>query len=102
MSADPVGINGVAEIKKLNDSSLNEKNNAVDLTKSGSPSSKSAEANSLPTSPKDAKAENIIHSPEYQKLIEYGLDDKVANRLEEIYKTGLILFFTLYVDVVMA
>ena len=95
MSADPVGINGVAEIKKLNDSSLDENN--VDLTKSsGSPSSKS-EANSLPTSPKDAKAENIIvnHSPEYQKLIEYGLDDKVANRLEEIYKTGLLFIFTL-------
>jgi len=88
MSADPVGINGVAEINKLNDSSLDENN--VDLTKSsGSPSSKS-EANSLPTSPKDAKAENIIvnHSPECQKLIEYGLDDKVAVRLEEIYKTG--------------
>ena len=96
MSADPVGINGVAEINKLNDSSLDEN---VDVTKSsGSPSSKS-EANSLPTSPKDAKAENIIvnHSPEYQKLIEYGLDDKVANRLEEIYKTGLLTIFTLQI-----
>merc|ERR1712018_642393 len=29
-------------------------------------------------------------SPEYHKLIEYGLDDKVAIRLEEIYKTGIL------------
>lgn len=28
--------------------------------------------------------------PEYHKLIEHGLDDKVATRLEEIYKTGIL------------
>ena len=27
-------------------------------------------------------------SADYHKLIEYGLDEKVAIRLEEIYKTG--------------
>ena len=83
MSADPVGINGDAD-NKLNESSKVEN---VSITVK-SPSSKS-EVNS--TSPKDAKAgDNTIvnHSPEYQKLIEYGLDDKVATRLEEIYKTG--------------
>ena len=48
-------------------------------------------SSSLTTSPKDAKVGDTIlnHTPEYQKLIEYGLDDKVATRLEEIYKTGM-------------
>lgn len=31
-------------------------------------------------------------SPEFQKLIEYGLDEKVASRLEEIYETGKLTF----------
>jgi heterogeneous nuclear ribonucleoprotein R len=28
------------------------------------------------------------HSEDYDKLIEYGLDEKVASKLDEIYKTG--------------
>jgi heterogeneous nuclear ribonucleoprotein R len=28
------------------------------------------------------------HSADYGKLIEYGLDEKVASKLDEIYKTG--------------
>ena len=86
MSADPVGINGDAE-KSINDS---------EITKSGSPSKSEANnsssmSSSLTTSPKDAKngADITNHTPEYQKLIEYGLDDKVATRLEEIYQTGM-------------
>ena len=96
MSADPVGINGNAE-KSLNDSFA--ENNSI--TKSGSPSKSEAtnsSMSSLTTSPKDAKVgdTNLNHTPEYQKLIEYGLDDKVATRLEEIYKTGMKFYVFIY------
>ena len=38
----------------------------------------------------DAKNDNEIQrSPEFLKLKEHGLEDKVATRLEEIYKTGM-------------
>jgi hypothetical protein len=30
------------------------------------------------------------HSEDYCKLIEYGLDEKVASKLDEIYKTGIL------------
>ena len=31
-------------------------------------------------------------TPDYKKLIEYGLDAKVADKLDEIYKVGIIKF----------
>ena len=33
-------------------------------------------------------SEQMETSKEYQQLIEYGLDAKVAGRLDEIFKTG--------------
>jgi hypothetical protein len=38
----------------------------------------------------DVKAER---TEDYAKLVEYGLDEKVAGKLDEIYKTGI--FFVL-------
>ena len=53
---------------------------------SGSPKSNA----SLTIENSNAKSTSIgERSPEFQKLIEYGLEEKVANRLEEIYKTGM-------------
>ena len=42
------------------------------------------------SSPNSEVAKNNAEnrSPEYHKLIDYGLHEKVALRLEEIYKTG--------------
>jgi len=65
----------------------------------GSVGSDSSPSKSMSGSPKsnasstiensNAKSTSIgERSPEFQKLIEYGLEEKVANRLEEIYKTG--------------
>ncbi|XP_059478509.1 heterogeneous nuclear ribonucleoprotein R isoform X3 [Neocloeon triangulifer] len=34
------------------------------------------------------KSSSEPHSEDYSKLIEYGLDEKVASKLDEIYKTG--------------
>ena len=50
----------------------------------------SNEASETPTSsPISEVAKNAENrSPEYHKLIDYGLHEKVALRLEEIYKTG--------------
>ena len=52
---------------------------------SNSPNSEVAK-NSSSNSTLPNNAEN--RSAEYHKLIEYGLHEKVAARLEEIYKTG--------------
>lgn len=38
------------------------------------------------------------HSLEYRHLIEYGLDAKVAARLDEIFKTGELSFLFLHVS----
>ena len=35
--------------------------------------------------------ENGTHSEDYQKLVEYGIDPKVAGELEVIYKSGTTL-----------
>lgn len=34
------------------------------------------------------KTENVEHTEDYQKLIEYGIDEQVANELDTIYKDG--------------
>ena len=57
-------------------------------SKSGSGSPKSNASSSEPAA-NNSKSIAGERSPEYHKLIEYGLDDKVAIRLEEIYKTGI-------------
>ena len=31
-------------------------------------------------------------TPDYKKLIDYGLDSKVADKLDEIYKVGMMEF----------
>lgn len=31
----------------------------------------------------------VPHSEDYKKLIEYGLNDKVASQLDEIFQTGI-------------
>jgi hypothetical protein len=36
--------------------------------------------------PQDAK---VDRTEDYAKLVEYGLDEKVAGKLDEIYKTGI-------------
>lgn len=33
----------------------------------------------------------IDRTEDYAKLVEYGLDEKVAGKLDEIYKTGTFL-----------
>jgi len=58
-------------------------------SKSGSGSPKSNASSSEPAA-NNSKSIAGERSPEYHKLIEYGLDDKVAIRLEEIYKTGIL------------
>jgi len=91
--SDPVGTmsNGDAE-----------KNNTSSEPKSSSESAEAPAACSTATSPSspgaddssnttvsDAKNDNEQQrSPEFLKLKEHGLEDKVATRLEEIYKTG--------------
>ena len=55
---------------------------------SNSPNSEVAK-NSSSNSTLPNNAEN--RSAEYHKLIEYGLHEKVAARLEEIYKTGKLM-----------
>ncbi|XP_076259466.1 synaptotagmin binding cytoplasmic RNA interacting protein isoform X3 [Rhynchophorus ferrugineus] len=37
------------------------------------------------------KIEDSERTPDYQKLIDYGLDEKVASKLDEIYKTGKLV-----------
>lgn len=46
-----------------------------------------------PAKAEDAKtaATDVTNSKEYQQLIEYGLDSKVASRLDEIFKTEKLL-----------
>lgn len=47
-----------------------------------------AEGNGEVGEPMKIEAEGDETSEDYQKLIEYGLDEKVAAKLNEIYKTG--------------
>ena len=54
-----------------------------------SPNSEVAKnSSSTTTTPNNATENN--RSAEYYKLIDYGLHEKVAARLEEIYKTGKV------------
>lgn len=39
---------------------------------------------------KDEPDSNVERTPDYPKLIDYGLDKRVAGKLDEIYKTGEI------------
>lgn len=57
---------------------------------SNSPNSEVAKnSSSNSTLPNNAAVNvEVNRSAEYHKLIEYGLNEKVAARLEEIYKTG--------------
>jgi hypothetical protein len=41
----------------------------------------------------DAK---VDRTEDYAKLVEYGLDEKVAGKLDEIYKTGIFNVLRLY------
>lgn len=40
---------------------------------------------------KDEPDSNVERTEDYPKLLEYGLDKRVATKLDEIYKTGEIL-----------
>lgn len=66
-----------------------------EITKNGHSSpvaSNEASVTPTPNSPNSEVAKNCENrSPEYHKLIDYGLHEKVAARLEEIYKTGKLL-----------
>jgi len=35
-------------------------------------------------------AVDVMRSPDYDKLLEYGLDQRVAEKLDEIYKVKLV------------
>jgi len=37
---------------------------------------------------KSLKEEKVERTPDYAKLLECGLDEKVAAKIDEIYKTG--------------
>jgi hypothetical protein len=41
----------------------------------------------------DAK---VDRTEDYAKLVEYGLDEKVAGKLDEIYKTGIVYVLRLH------
>lgn len=47
-----------------------------------------AEGNGELVTEESMKAEPSERTEDYQKLIDYGLDEKVAAKLDEIYKTG--------------
>lgn len=91
--SDPVGMNGEAEIVKKSDSNGTSGSSPRTNSQPNSPvNNKKMMSDS--SVPKDAKAPTTTtseKSPEYHKLIEHGLDDKVASRLVEIYKTGKLL-----------
>jgi hypothetical protein len=38
----------------------------------------------------DSQDAKVDRTEDYAKLVEYGLDEKVAGKLDEIYKTGII------------
>jgi hypothetical protein len=37
----------------------------------------------------DSQDAKVDRTEDYAKLVEYGLDEKVAGKLDEIYKTGI-------------
>jgi hypothetical protein len=45
------------------------------------------EKSSVKPESQDAK---VDRTEDYAKLVEYGLDEKVAGKLDEIYKTGTV------------
>lgn len=47
-----------------------------------------AEGNGELLAEESMKVESVERTEDYQKLIDYGLDEKVAAKLDEIYKTG--------------
>ena len=79
--SDPVGTmsNGDAEPKKPSEANDNAATSPL-------PSPTSSNSGAIAAT-SDAKNDNE-RSPEFLKLKEHGLEDKVATRLEEIYKTG--------------
>jgi hypothetical protein len=42
-----------------------------------------------PTVKLDSQEAKVDRTEDYAKLVEYGLDEKVAGKLDEIYKTGM-------------
>ena len=80
--SDPVGTMSNGETENSNVKSSPSK--IIEAATSPSPP-----ATALPgATASDAKNDNEQRSPEFLKLKEHGLEDKVATRLEEIYKTG--------------
>lgn len=52
-----------------------------------------AEGNDDLTLDDKSKDTKIDRTEDYKKLVDYGLDEKVASKLDEIYKTGINLTF---------
>ena len=50
-----------------------------------------------PDAEQTVKEELVEHSEDYQKLVEYGIDSKVAESLDEIYQSGKISVIALIV-----
>ena len=82
--SDPVGMNGEAEIVKKSDSNGTSGSSPRTNSQPNSPvNNKKMMSDS--SVPKDAKAPTTTtseKSPEYHKLIEHGLDDKVVIQLQ--------------------
>ena len=57
-----------------------------DAVVNSSPAANSTSPSNDSTEPKNIPAEQ--RSQDYKKLIQYGLDDKVAAKLDDIYSTG--------------
>jgi hypothetical protein len=44
-----------------------------------------------PTVKHESQETKVDRTEDYAKLVEYGLDEKVAGKLDEIYKTGMFV-----------
>ena len=90
-NASPVGnnVNNVVDVSGGGDGTNNSSGGA-------SSDSSTAPATNNNTNAKDESAEPLKipadqRSQDYKKLIKYGLDEKVAAKLDDIYNTGIII-----------
>jgi hypothetical protein len=86
----PTKLNNPSSPAKSDDSlSSGESNSSKHSPKSDtSETTAVAETPESPETDETTPDANVERSPDYHKLIEYGLDEKVSARLDEIYTTG--------------
>ena len=103
--SDPVGSTAIAPASMVNgntaESSDNSDSNKSSPSKNDAKNAENLSANNNATSKEaSTNGENGTsgdhRSLDYQKLIDHGLDDKVATRLEEIYKTGTYFNYIIF------